>query len=60
MTCSNFTRYQVDGKRDGGNFLISGTSGKGEIFSLLRIKLKNYSHSKLMNTLILFCSWLKA
>jgi hypothetical protein len=31
MMCSNFSRYQVEGNRDGGNVLMSGTSGKGKI-----------------------------
>jgi len=29
--CSDFARCQVQGKGDGGNFLMPGTSGKGEI-----------------------------
>jgi hypothetical protein len=62
MTCSNFARYQVEGKRDGGNFLISGTSGKGKIFSLLRIKLKKLFSFKInehLNSILLLVESIK-
>jgi hypothetical protein len=44
--CSNFARCQVEGIGDGGNFLMSGTSGKGEILLYVgqNCKFYNYPH----------------
>jgi hypothetical protein len=62
VTCSNFARCQIEGNGDGGNFLMSGTSGKGEIllYGGQNCKFYNYSHhQKLTVTLIMFLPWSK-
>jgi hypothetical protein len=62
MMCSNFARCQVQGNGDGSNFLMSGTSGKGDILfnGGQNGKFYNYSHhKKLTVTLILFLPWFK-
>jgi hypothetical protein len=45
MMCSNFARCQVEGRGYGGNFLMSGTSGKGEILPYRGHKLTFYNYN---------------